>query len=130
MSLLLRGRTVAKMDLRTRLREIMKAPGRLFHAHHMAQGAQGVMALQQQVLKAAPMSVGPLAALAPPPPAATGAGADPIELREAHCHGCGEKKNFQVEETETMKNGALRKSGKGVCGHKLSTFVSGKEDAS
>jgi hypothetical protein len=35
------------------------------------------------------------------------------------------KKMFQVEGTDTMANGALRKYGKGVCGHKLSTFVSG-----
>jgi len=109
------------------IRKIMKAPGRLFHAHHMAQGAKGVMALQQEVLKAAPMSAGPLAALAPQPAAA---GADPVELREAHCLTCGDKKNFQVEGEETMKNGAIRKYGKGACGHKLSAFVSGAQDGS
>jgi hypothetical protein len=109
-----------------RLKEIVKSPGRLFHAHHMAEGAKGVMALQQEVLKAAPMSAGPLAALAPQPAAA---GAEAPELREAHCHSCKEKKSFQVEGEDTMPNGAIRKYGKGVCGHKLSTFVSGKESS-
>jgi hypothetical protein len=103
----------------------MKAPRRIYAASHIADGVRAVGRLQQRVLKEAPMSAGPLAALAPQPPAE--AGAEPVELREAHCHACGEKKAFQVEGTDTMSNGALRKYGKGACGHKLSTFVSGKE---
>ena len=100
----------------------MKSPPRLFHAHHMHEGAKAVQALQQQVLKIDPMAAGPLAALKPDP---APAGQEPIELLEAHCHGCKEKKTFQPEGEEKMKNGAIRKYGKGVCGHTLSTFVSG-----
>lgn len=106
----------------------MRAPRRVYEAKHIADGVRTVAELQQHVLKEAPMSAGPLAALAPPPPAE--AGAEPVELREAHCHACGEKKAFQVEGEEVMKNGAIRKHGKGACGHSVSTFVSGKEKAS
>jgi hypothetical protein len=105
----------------------MRAPRRLYEASHIADGVKLVAKLQQRVLKEDPMSAGPLTALKPPPPAE--AGAEPVELREAHCHACGEKKAFQVEGTDTMANGALRKYGKGACGHKVSTFVSGKEAA-
>jgi len=105
----------------------MRAPRRLYEASHIADGVKLVAKLQQRVLKEAPMSAGPLAALAPPPPEP---GADPVELREAHCHACGEKKAFQVEGEEVMKNGAIRKHGTGACGHKVSTFVSGKAAAS
>lgn len=100
----------------------MRSPPRLFHAAHMHEGAKAVAQLQQQVLKTDPMAAGPLAALKPAP---APAGADPIELIEAHCHGCGEKKTFQPEGEQKMSNGAIRKFGKGVCGHTLSTFVSG-----
>jgi len=110
-----------------RLKGIMRAPKRLFHAKHMADGAVAVAKLQQQVLKEDPMSAGPLAALKPAP---APAGAEPAELREAHCLTCGGKKNFQVEGEEKMKNGAIRKYGKGACGHKLSAFVSGAQDGS
>lgn len=99
-----------------------RRPARLYRASHIADGVKSVAALQQQVLKAAPMSAGPMAALAPPP---TPAGAEAPEMLEAHCHGCKDKKVFQVENSEVMKNGAVRKSGKGVCGHNVSTFVSG-----
>lgn len=99
---------------------------RLYNADKIAAGVQTVHKLQQHVMKVAPMSAGPLAALNP---AVAPTSAEPTaELIEAHCHGCGEKKTFQVENTDTMKNGALRKSGKGVCGHRLSTFVSGSQD--
>lgn len=99
----------------------MKTPNRIYRASHIADGVRAVAKLQQHVLKHAPMSAGPLAALAPPPAAA---GEEPPELAEAHCHGCKGKKTFQVEQTDTMKNGALRKSGTAVCGHKVSTFAS------
>jgi hypothetical protein len=101
----------------------MRSPRRIYRASHIADGVRAVASLQQRVLKEAPMSAGPMAALAPPAPTA---GAEPVELAEAHCHAHGEKKTFQVEQTDTMKNGALRKSGTAVCGHKVSTFVSGK----
>lgn len=72
------------------------------------------------------MSAGPMTALAPPP---TKAGEEPPELAEAHCHGCKEKKIFQVEGTDQMKNGALRKYGTAVCGHKVSVFAKGAASA-
>lgn len=89
----------------------------------MADGVRLIAKLQQRVLKEAPMSAGPLAALAPPPPTA---GAEAPELLEAHCHACKGKKTFQVEGEEPMDNGAIRKHGTAVCGHRVSTFVSGK----
>ena len=91
----------------------------------MADGVRAVAGLQQHVLKVDPMSAGPLAALKPQP---APAGAEPPELLEAHCLGCGGKKNFNVEGEEKTKTGAIRKWGKGACGHSLSTFVSGKTE--
>lgn len=50
-----------------------------------------------------------------------------IETQIGHCTGCRGPKNFEVEGSETMKNGALRKHGKCPdCGRGMSTFVSGK----
>jgi hypothetical protein len=105
----------------------MRTPQRIYRASHIADGVRLVAKLQQRVLKEAPMSAGPLTALAPPAPAA---GAEAPELAEAHCHGCKGKKTFQVEGTETMENGALRKHGTAVCGHKVSTFAKGEGAAS
>jgi hypothetical protein len=105
----------------------MKAFKRFYRKEHVAEGVKTVAELQSRVMQEAPMSAGPLAALAPKP---APAGAEQPELAEAHCHGCGEKKTFQVEGTDTMKNGALRKYGKGVCGHKLSTFAPGEKATS
>jgi hypothetical protein len=101
----------------------MRQPKRLYSASHIADGVRAVARLQQRVLKEAPMSAGPLAALAPPP---VEPGAEPPEIAEAHCHGCKEKKTFQVEGSDTMKNGALRKYGTAVCGHKVSVFAKGE----
>lgn len=105
----------------------MRTPRRIYRASHIADGVRAVAKLQQRVLEAAPMSAGPMAALAPPP---VKPGEEPPELLEAHCHGCKEKKTFQVEGTDTMKNGALRKYGTAVCGHKVSTFAPGERAAS
>jgi hypothetical protein len=99
-------------------------PKRLYQAHDMAAGIRAVHELGVKALQMAPAAVGPLSALVPKPVA----GQEQPELAEAHCHGCKEKKTFQVEGTDTMPNGALRKYGKGVCGHKLSTFAKGTTD--
>ena len=104
----------------------MRKPSRLYNAQHMAKGVQLVGRLQQLVLQKKPDAAGPLAALTPAP---APAGAEPAELLEAHCHGCQGKKTFQVEGEETMPNGAIRKHGTAVCGHKVSTFVSGAKGA-
>ena len=91
----------------------------------MRHGIDIAARLQQRVMKEAPMSAGPLKALAPPPPAA---GEDPAEVLSGHCLTCKKPRAFTVEKTETMKNGALRKSGtsqEAGCGHKMSHFVSG-----
>ena len=104
-----------------------KSPKRLFRAEHIADGVRTVAELQQQVLKEKPTSAGPLTALAPPP-----AGEEPPEVLAGHCLTCKTKRAFTVDKTETMKNGALRKSGTSTeagCGHNVSHFVSGKADA-
>jgi hypothetical protein len=104
----------------------MKAFKRFYRKEHVAEGVKTVAELQQRVMQEAPMSAGPLAALAPKP---APAGAEQPELAEAYCHAHKEKKTFQVEGTDTMKNGALRKYGTAVCGHKVSTFVAGEKAA-
>ena len=97
----------------------------MFTAEHMVRGIQAVAALQRRVLAEDPMAAGPLNALRPHAPTSSGPAAPPAELLEAHCHGCGGKKAFQVEGEDQMPNGAIRKYGKAICGHRVSTFVSG-----
>jgi len=98
----------------------MKSPKRLYSAEHIAAGVGMVGRLQQHVLAVAPTSIGPLSALNAPPSQL----ASLPEIMEGHCAGCREKKAFQVEGSDQMSNGTLRKYGKGVCGHTVSTFVS------
>lgn len=103
-----------------------KSPARIYRASHIADGVRTVSRLQQRVLQEAPASSGPLAALQPP-----GEEQQP-EILEGHCLGCGTKRQFQVENEEKMKNGALRKSGKCTgdgCTRTISLFVKGTQDA-
>jgi hypothetical protein len=107
----------------------MKRPKRVYDASHIADGVRTVAKLQQRVLQEDPMSSGPLAALKPAPAPAA---AEEPEMLAGHCLNCGTKRAFAVEKTETMKNGALRKSGTSNepgCGHKVSHFVSGSAAA-
>jgi hypothetical protein len=109
---------------------MMKAFRRLYRKEHVAEGVKAVAELQNKVMEQAPTSAGPMAALAPKP---APAGAEPQELLEGHCLGCGEKKPFMVEGEQQMKNGAVRKFGKcsgAGCDRKISTFVKGEANAS
>jgi hypothetical protein len=110
----------------------MRSPKRLYTAEHIAGGVKTVAKLQQRVLQEAPMSSGPLAQLAPPPPAAAGAEAEQPEVLAGHCLTCKTKRGFTVEGEEKMKNGAIRKYGTSTeqgCGHRVSHFVSGAQEA-
>ena len=100
---------------------------RSYTADHIRAGIASVAKLQQHVMRQAPMSAGPLKALAPPPPAATAA-AEEAEVLAGHCLSCKTKRAFTVEGEQKMKNGAIRKYGTSKedgCNHKVSHFVSG-----
>lgn len=108
----------------------MRSPQRIYQATHIAAGVKAVARLQQKVLEAAPMSAGPMAALATQQADSTNPAPVP-EMLEGHCLGCGGKKSFTVDGSDVMKNGAIRKSGKCTgdgCNRTISTFVSGKTD--
>lgn len=110
----------------------MKRPKRVYTANHMAAGVGLVGALQQRVLKEAPMSSGPLAALAPAPATAKGGAEEEPEILAGHCLNCGTKRAFKVEGEQALKNGAVRKYGtseEAGCGHQISHIVSGKAAA-
>jgi hypothetical protein len=50
------------------------------------------------------------------------------EMAEGHCLKCRGRKSFQVEQSEKMSNGAVRKSGKCLepgCNTTVSTFTKG-----
>jgi hypothetical protein len=107
----------------------VRSPKRPYTAEHIAAGVQTVAKLQQHVLSEAPMSFGPLAALAPPPPGDPG---EQPEVLAGHCLTCKTKRGFTVEGEEKMKNGAIRKYGTSTengCGHRVSHFVSGAQEA-
>lgn len=98
---------------------------RTYTAQHMREGIASVAKLQQHVMKQAPMSAGPLKALAPNPAAAA---AEEAEVLAGHCLSCKTKRAFTVEGEQRMKNGAIRKYGTSKedgCNHKVSHFVSG-----
>lgn len=99
---------------------------RLYRADDMRTGIQQVSQLQAAVLKEEPAMAGPLKRLKESRRADA---AEQVEQLEGHCLTCKGKKTFTVEKTDTMKNGALRKSGKGECGHTISHFVSGAADS-
>jgi hypothetical protein len=106
----------------------MRSPKRPYTAMDVAKGVHTVAKLQQRVLAEAPMSAGPLAALAPQP---APAGEEP-EVLAGHCLNCKTKRAFVVEGEEKMKNGAIRKYGtsqENGCGHKISHMVSGAQSA-
>lgn len=55
---------------------------------------------------------------------------DPVETAEGHCLGCKQKRQFEVQGTAQMPNGAQRKYGtcpEADCGQTISTFVGGLE---
>jgi hypothetical protein len=53
--------------------------------------------------------------------------AAPIEMENAHCLNCKDKRDFVVEGTDEHKNGALRKYGTcPECGSGLSKYTPGK----
>lgn len=103
-----------------------RKPKRLYTANDMADGVSAVHQLGLAAIKINPAASGPLAAV--PTLGGAGSGPGPVELLEAHCHGCGGKKTFQPEGEEVMENGAIRKHGTAVCGHAVSTFVSAAQN--
>lgn len=57
--------------------------------------------------------------------------AQPVVMDNHHCVSCGEKQDFQVENEETMPNGALRRTGTcQACGGVISKFVKGAKPKS
>jgi hypothetical protein len=99
----------------------MRSKKRDWDAEKMA-GLVGVV--HQEGIKTAPQRL--LAHMAPP------AEEEQPEMAEGHCLGCKQKRQFQVENTRTMKNGVLQKSGKCTgpsCTRTISTFIKGAQDA-
>jgi hypothetical protein len=77
-------------------------------------------------MKEHPEVAGPLSKI---PTRQMGNGENMVEEAEGHCTSCKTKSKFDVEGTDTMKNGALRKYGKcksDGCGRGMSVFASGK----
>jgi hypothetical protein len=99
-----------------------KTPKRLFTADHIQDGVQTVAGLQQEALKIAPHMAGPMSRIPMQPQPEQ-------EMLEGHCLQCKGKKQFAVEKETKMKNGTIMKQGKSDCGHMVSTFVSGAQDA-
>lgn len=99
---------------------------RLYNADDIAHGVQVTAKIREQMI---PLEHAQrMQALTSPP---VGAAPQP-EMLEGHCVNCKTRRPFTVEGEETMKNGAVRKYGKGThpdCGHRMSKFVSGVKEA-
>jgi hypothetical protein len=106
-------------------------PERIYTAEHIADGVRHVAKLRAMQLSGEmtePLIPHHAQITAAPPAAQQGQEPQP-EIAEGHCLTCKGKKSFTVEKTETMKNGAVRKSGKCLepgCNTTVSTFTKGE----
>lgn len=90
----------------------MKKSKRLYTAQTIISGIRAISALRSKALDFSPPEE------------------EPVATHEGYCTKCRGKKSFQIEDTATMKNGAVRHKGKCAdCGTTVSAFARGTTDA-